>query len=81
MYPQHLACDHRRKNKSVACRHGLHITYLVLSRKSVALDLSGPVGVSMLVDADQDNDSTNLQASQAVFCFLGGGRVFTNSWI
>lgn len=24
---------------------------------------------------------TNLQASQAVFCFLGGGRVLASSWI
>ena len=24
---------------------------------------------------------TDLQASQAVFCFRGGGRVFASSWI
>lgn len=49
---------------------------LVLPVHPVALDLAGSALIRM---GAYGRESTDLQASQAVFCLRGGGRVLASS--
>lgn len=66
-------------------RHGLRgLSYLVLAGELVALDLArSEQGKRQLGHLGKGKRWGGFyrQASQAVFCFLGGGRVFASSWI